>query len=438
VTFAEVLRHWAKTHPDKTAVVDGDGRLTYRALDVLVDERAKQITQRVASSQLGNSIGAMVQCFAANRAGAVHNPILPAYGQWEVDFIYHEAATAPLPDETRFLMYTSGTTARPKGCIHSDRTLLAECDAQATYHQLGTDEVFVMPSPVAHVSGLLYGLLLPVFLGATSVLMPRWDATRFLALVESERGTFSGGATPFLAGVIDHPDLDRYDISSLWLFPCGGADVPPDLIRRAIERLGIRTGRGYGSTEFPSITSAAGPGETDEKRAETDGRPIGVNEVRISGGEVEARGPELFLGYADPALDADGFTADRWFRTGDLGVVDADGYLTITGRRKDIIIRSGENISARELEDILHAHPKIAAVAVVAVHDDRTGERACACVVPHDHADLPTLADLATFLHEQQVSRHKGPEQLAIFPELPLTASGKVDKSNLRARVEGP
>jgi cyclohexanecarboxylate-CoA ligase len=436
VTFADVLGQWAKTQPEKTAVVDDDDRLTYRALDRLVDERAQQIYRRLVSSQLTNSIDAIVQCFAANRADAVHNPILPAYGRREVEFIRHQAATAPIPDEARFLMYTSGSTADPKGCLHSDATLLAECDAQVRYHGMTDTEVFVMPSPVAHVSGLLYGLLMPIYLGATSVLMPKWDPTRFLALVETERGTFSGGATPFLAGVVDHPNLDRYDISSLWLFPCGGADVPPDLIRRAIERLGVRTGRGYGSTEFPSITSAAGPDHPDDKRAETDGLPIGANEIRISNGEVEARGPELFLGYAEPTLDA--FTSDGWFPTGDLGVLDADGYLTITGRRKDIIIRSGENISARELEDILHAHPKVAAIAVVAVRDDRTGERACACVVPRDAARAPTLAELVDFLHEQDVSRHKAPEQLEVFHELPLTASGKVDKPKLRAHVEQP
>jgi cyclohexanecarboxylate-CoA ligase len=438
VTFADVLRRWAKARPDKTAVVDAEDRLTYRELDRVVDERATQIGSRVVSSQSTNSIDAMVQCFAANRAGAVHSPLLPAYREHEVAFIREQTATTLIPDEARFLLYSSGSTAEPKGCLHSDRTLLAECDAQSTYHELTDAEVFVMPSPVGHVSGLLYGLLLPVYLGATSVLMPRFDASRFLALVEAERGTFSGGATPFLAGVVDHPDLDSYDMSSLRLFPCGGADVPPDLIRRAVERLGIRTGRGYGSTEFPSITSSAGPGEPEHKRAETDGRPIGANEVRIRDGEVQARGPELFLGYAAPGLDSDAFTADGWFRTGDLGVVDTDGYLTITGRRKDIVIRSGENISARELEDLRHMHPKVAAVAVVAVRDARTGERACACIVPRHAADPPTLAGLAAFLHDQHVARYKTPEQLALFTELPVTPSGKVDKANLRARVGSP
>jgi acyl-CoA synthetase (AMP-forming)/AMP-acid ligase II len=146
-------------------------------------------------------------------------------------------------EATRYLLYTSGSTAAPKGVRHSDRTLGAECAAQAAYHRLTADEVFVMPSPVGHISGLLYGILLPIHLGATSVLMAEWDPGRFLSLVESERGTFCGGATPFLQGVVDHPDLARYNVSSLRLFPCGGADVPPDLIRRRFRKLLELVGR---------------------------------------------------------------------------------------------------------------------------------------------------------------------------------------------------
>jgi len=463
--FAAVLGDWARHQPSKTAVVEDAHRLTYAELDSRVDALAAELQRRgvepgdVVSSQLPNGIASMLLCFAAGRVGAIHNPIIPIYREREVGFIRAQVEPAlfvvegdpvltisvgltPSPvvvelDAPRFLLYTSGSSADPKGVLHSDRTLLAECEAQSAFHGLRPDEVFVMPSPVAHVSGLLYGILLPVLLGATSVLMPAWDAGRFLELVEAEGGTFCGGATPFLQGVVDHPELERFDVSSLRLFPCGGADVPPDLIRRAIARLGVRSGRGYGSTEFPSISSSAGPHEPDEKRAQTDGRPIGDNEVRIRDGEIQARGPELFLGYRDPALDVDAFTTDGWFRTGDLGLLDHDGYLTVTGRLKDIVIRHGEKISAREIEDLLAEHPKVDVVSVVALRDDLTGERMCAFVVPRVGAEPPTLVELCAFLVEQQLSRRKLPEQLEVVGSLPMTASGKVNKHELRSRFPG-
>ncbi|MFA5883276.1 MAG: AMP-binding protein [Acidimicrobiia bacterium] len=294
-----------------------------------------------------------------------------------------------------------------------------------------------MPSPVAHVSGLIYGVLLPVYLGATSVLLARWDPTEFLAAIERERGTFSGGATPFLQGATDHPDLERFDLSSFRLFPCGGADVPPDLIRRAQQRLGVRTGRGYGSTEFPSITSSAGPGEPDDKRAETDGRPVGENRIRLADGEVEAIGPELFLGYLDGALDADAFTADGWLRTGDLATIDADGYLTITGRAKDVVIRHGEKIPAKEVETVLAQHPSVAQVAIVALPDPRTGERACACIVIAPDSTVPTLAELAEFCTARGLAKRRLPEQIEIVDALPQRPGGKVDKRALREHVQG-
>jgi len=460
--FATALSLAATRSPTKVAIADETRRLTYAELDELVDSVAAGLRRRgvgvgdVVTSQLANRVEAMAVCLATNRIGAVHNPVVAVYRDRELDFIRRQAASALFvsradddlflarpgpradtgqwvdPDAARFLLYTSGSTSEPKGVLHSDRTLTAECAAQAAFHELTEHEVFVIPSPVGHISGLLYGILLPVWLGATTVLMEAWDPGRFLALVEAESGTFSGGAPPFLAGAADHPDLDGYDVSSLRVFPCGGADVPPDLIRRAAERLGVRTGRGYGSTEFPSVTSSSGPGEVEDRRAGTDGRPIGANEVRIVDGEIHARGPELFLGYCDETLDADAFTTDGWFRTGDLGVIDPEGYLTVTGRLKEIILRSGENISARELEDLLAQHPQVMSVAVIARPHPRTGERACACIVAADEHDPPTLEDLARFLIDLGLSRRKLPEQLELADALPMLPSGKVDKQALR------
>ena len=494
-TFSAVLTEVAARLPDKTAVVDERVRLTYRDLDRLATRTAAGLHAHgvrpgdVVSSVLPNRAEAVVLFYGTCRLGAVCNPIVPIYGARELRFIFQEAPTAavvvparhrsvdfpalvdrlrpqlpalratftlddrfalpwetaaavaptpaPDPGAVRVILYTSGTTADPKGALHSDATLLAECRSMVRYHGLGDDHVFVMPSPVGHISGLLYGVMLPVVLGATSVLMETWDPERFCALVERERGTYSAGATPFLQGVLECPARARYDLGSLRIFPCGGADVPPDLIRRAIDELRVRSGRGYGSTEFPSITSSAGPGVPDAKRCETDGAPIPPNQIELRDGEIWARGPELFLGYRAPALDAEAFDAGGWFRTGDLGVLDADGYLTITGRVKDIIVRRGEKLSAKEIEDLLFEHPQVRAVAVVPVPDPAVGERVCAVVVPVRPDDPPALAELVRFLEGKELSRRKLPERLVLVDVLPMTASGKVLKHVLRARLAG-
>lgn len=463
-TFTDALDAAAVRHADKVALIDGSRRLTYRELHALVERVSAALAETgvgpgdVVTSRLANSIEAVALCYAACRLGAVHNPVVASHGDHDLRAITDDVRSAALidrpdhdafrrpprgptrapaadPGAARFILHTSGSTARPKGVVHSDSTLLAECAAQATFHRLTDGEVFVVPSSVAHVSGLVYGTLLPVYLGATAVLVARWDPGEFLALVEAERATFCGGAPAFLQGAADHPDRARRDLSSLAVFPVGGADVPADVVRRAAKRLGVRTGRGYGSTEFPSITSSAGPDTPDELRFTTDGRPIGANQVRIRDDGIEGIGPELFCGYTDPSLDAEAFTPDGWFRTGDLGMLDAQGYLTVTGRRKDIIIRLGENISAREVEQLLGEHPQVRDVVVVAVPDARTGERACACVVPRDRASPPTLAEFATFWNTRGISRRKLPEQLLILDTLPVTPAGKTDKRELRARL---
>lgn len=452
----------AAARPDKVAVVDDTRRITFAGLDRLARSVAVGLQERgvgpgdTVTSQLPNGIEAYALCLAADRIGAVHNPVVAIYRDREVGFIRRQASSAVFVDEPgdelfdrdrnadprplvgtsdedpRFLLYTSGSTADPKGVVHSDRTLMAECAAQSAYHGLGADEVFVIPSSLGHISGLLYGVLLPAWLGATSVLMGAWDPERFVDLIERERGTFSGGAPPFLQAVVDQRARRRVDLSSLRAFPCGGSDVDPELILRAIHEVGVRTGRGYGSTEFPSITSSAGPGEPDHRRARTDGRPIGANEVRVVDGEIQARGPELFVGYREPSLDRYVFTRDGWFRTGDLGTVDAAGYLTVTGRLKDVIIRSGEKVSAREVEELLSRHPDVEAVAVVARPDPRHGERVCAVVVPCDPAAPPALPELCSYLREAGLSLRKLPEQLELTRALPMTAGGKVDKGALR------
>ena len=463
-TFTHAFDSAAVRHSDKLALVDGSRRLTYREFHALVEQLAAALAETgigtgdVVTSRLVNSIEAIALCYATCRVGAIHNPVVASHRDHDLRAVTEDVHSALLidrpdhdvfrrpprgpapvpptgPSAPRFIMHTSGSTARPKGVVHSDATLLAECAAQSSFHHLTAGEVFVVPSSVAHVSGLIYGTLLPVYLGATAVLLASWDPGEFLALAEAERATFCGGAPTFLQDAADHPDVARRDLASLRVFPVGGADVPAELVRRAAKRLGVRTGRGYGSTEFPSITSSAGPGTPDELRFTTDGRPIGANQVRIRDGEIEARGPELFCGYTDRALDAEAFTADGWLRTGDLGILDSQGYLTVTGRRKDIVIRLGEKISAREVEQLLVEHPQVRDAAVIAIPDPRTGERVCACVVPADPACPPTLAELTAFWDGRGVSRRKLPEQLAILDALPTTSAGKIDKQQLRAQM---
>jgi cyclohexanecarboxylate-CoA ligase len=494
-TFSAVLAQVAAALPEKTAVVDDRTRLSYRQLDRLASRAAAGLRElgvqagEVVSSILPNRAEAVVLFYAVDRLGARLNPIVPIYGAREIRFILRQGesvlAIVPArfrstdlpglidhlqrdiptlrgtlvlgdsfglpceretsghaeairdPNDVSVILYTSGTTADPKGVLHSNNTLLAECQSMIRYHGLDGHHVFVMPSPVGHISGLLYGIMLPIVLGATSVLMETWDPERFLTLIARERGTYSAGATPFLQGVLDCPTLEQYDLHSLELFPCGGADVPPDLIRRAIQRLGVRSGRGYGSTEFPSITSSAGPDVPDGKRAATDGAPISPNAIELRDGEVWARGPELCLGYRDASLNDDAFDERGFFRTGDCGVIDADGYLTITGRIKDIIIRRGEKFSAKEIEDLLFEHPQVRSVAVVPWPDPAVGERACAVVVPAEAGNPPSLGELVRFLEACGLSRRKLPERLVVVDDLPMTASGKVQKTILRERILG-
>jgi cyclohexanecarboxylate-CoA ligase len=238
-------------------------------------------------------------------------------------------------------------------------------------------------------------------------------------------------ATPFLHGIVHHPRRSEFDTSSMRVFACGGADVPPELIRAATAALGCTVSRGYGSTEYPTAT-ASNSADAVAKRAQTDGRTIGAAQVRVAAdGELQVRGPEMFLGYLDSSLNADAFTDDGWLHTGDLARIDDDGYVEIVGRQKDVIIRGGENISAKEIEDQLFEHPAIADAAVVSTPDPVLGELVCAVVVPEPGASI-TLPQVIEWLTVRRMARQKIPERLLLLDELPRNASGKVQKFRLR------
>ncbi|MBX7161623.1 MAG: AMP-binding protein [Acidimicrobiia bacterium] len=349
------------------------------------------------------------------------------------------------PDDVHLLCYTSGTTAKPKGVQHSHNTMLAESRQLAEATGARDGDVFLCPNPVGHMAGILAGLQNPYLFGEHCILMDGWDPQAAAELISDEVVTRTGGAPFFLTTLLDHVEAHpELDVSSLGLFGCGGAGVLPSLIERA-DAVGWWSFRSFGSSEHPSITSGY-KGDPLSKRANTDGRPMPGVEVRIvdeagaslpvgAVGEIQSIGPDLFLGYTDPALDADAFTADGWYRTGDLGYLDADGFLTVTDRIKDIIIRGGENISAVEVEDVLVRHPKVREVAVTSVPDARYGEKVCAFVIPADPADPLTFDELVGHFAAAGVAKQKTPERLEVVDDFPRTLAGKVKKYLLRENL---
>lgn len=352
------------------------------------------------------------------------------------------ALRAPQPDAKALLLYTSGTTAAPKGVQHTADSLLAEVASIAEFVGTGPDSRPLQVFPAGHIGGVT-ALLRGLVGGTAGVYLESWDPHRAAELVERERVTWCAGAPIHLTMLLDAAEQDGRDVSSFTSFMTGAATVPPALIARG-EALGFAVYRCYGSTEHPTVTS----GRTDDpldKRASTDGRPLPGNEVRIvdeqgldvpqgDEGEVVSRGRELFSGYRDATLDIEAFLPGGWYRSGDIGRLDAEGYLSITDRKKDVIIRGGENISSREVEDVLEAHPAVAAAAAVADADERYGERVCAFVELRAGASLDLGAVRQHFV-ASGTAKQKTPERLVVVEQLPRTPAGKVKKAELRAEL---
>jgi acyl-CoA synthetase (AMP-forming)/AMP-acid ligase II len=359
----------------------------------------------------------------------------------------HPPLAAPVPtdpDTPALIAYTSGTTADPKGVVHSHRTIGAEI------RQLGaiqpTHRPMLTGAPVGHGIGMLAALLLPVWRRGAIHLIDVWDPGRVLAAM-AEDGVSSGqGATVFLTGLLDHPDFDLAVHGPLMAtIGLGGAAVPVAVCERA-RGLGIECSRSYGCTEHPSIT---GSYFTDpwEQRCTTDGVALDGVELRIvdddghdvavgEPGEIWSRGPDCFWGYTDPERTAEAFV-DGWYRTGDVGVLDADGRLSITDRVKDIIIRGGENISAQEVEELLMRLPGVAECAVVAAPDPRLGEHAAVFFRMAADAVAPTLDELRAALAAAGLAKPKWPEEIHTVADFPRTPSGKIQKFVLRSRLRG-
>lgn len=510
VTLADLalLRH--EEDGDDIAVIDGERRMTFGQIVGQAGRLAAALAARglvpgdVISFQLPNWYESVVINLAAGLGGFVCNPIVPIYRAAEVGFILQDAGAKAIfvPDRFRstdylemlgtlrpelselkhvfvvrsssekhesfdalccennalprqaqrsansvkLLLYTSGTTGKPKGVLHTHNTLRAEIDAVAKFWSVTSFDRIFMPSPVTHITGYLYALELPFATGAATVLMEQWNAEEAVRLIDKHGATLTIGATPFLVELSSAARKLRSGLSTLRLFACGGAPVAAELILEAAATLpGCTVARIFGCSEAPTISLGIRKSDDRVKGATTDGKIVN-NEVRIvdanSGvtlggkaeGEIVVRGPEVMVGYTDASATRDAFDAAGFFHTGDLGFVDKDGFITVSGRKKDLIIRGGENISPKEIEDALMLHPEILGAAVVAVPHRRLGETAMAYVVAAGSL-RPSKEEILHHLDSCGLARQKFPELVEYVDQLPLTASGKVLKHILRARA---
>ena len=342
----------------------------------------------------------------------------------------------PQTARVRWLFYTSGTTAEPKGALHTDNTLLTAAAGLCDVLELQADDRVALVFPLTHIGGVGW-LLAGLLSGCAQIVVPVFDPKTSIPFLARHGVTQATAGTAFhqayLEAQRDQPGTPLFP--AVRAFPGGGAPKPPQLhadIKAELGGVGIVSG--YGMTECPIVTMNRVTDPTD-KLAQTEGRANPAEmQIRIVDGEVRVRGPQLFRGYLDSSLNEGAFDEDGFFRTGDLGELDEDGFLVITGRRKDVIIRKGENISAKEIEDLLHQHPKVAEAAAIGLPDPTTGERCCAVVVCRNAADPLDLDEMVAFLRDQDLMVQKIPEQLERMDALPRNPTGKVLKAELRKR----
>jgi len=331
------------------------------------------------------------------------------------------------------IAFTSGTTSAPKGVVHSHQTL--GCEARQLADRNAADRsAALIAAPVGHFIGMVGALLIPVLHGKPVHIADVWDPSRALELMENDGLSFGGGPPYFVTSLLDHPDCGPQHLAHIEYVGLGGAPVPAAVTRRLAD-LGIIAFRSYGSTEHPSITGS--PYEAPEReRLSTDGKPMPGVEVRLADdGEILSRGPDLCLGYTDDALTAAVFDEQGWYHTGDIGVLDETGCLTVTDRAADVIIRGGENISALEVEGLLLGVPGVVEAVVVAVPDPRFGEAVAAVLRLASDAAMPSLAEVRAHFERANVARQKWPEQLFEVEDYPRTASGKVKKRRIRESI---
>ena len=499
-TLAEALARTAAENPGRILVVDGPVRLDAYTLEDRATTLARVLASRfeqgsVISFMLPNWHEAVIIYLAATLARMVAHPVLPSLREHGLCYMLrdagsrmvfipaefrnhsyaamlsgvvrqldqppqvavvrgepgsHQAYSAlfrdvpqqdlppPDPDAVRMIMYTSGTTGSPKGVMHSHNSIHALIRQLGEHWLVEPGDSFLVASPISHIGGSIYAFECPLLLGARAVLMEQWRPEEAVQHLLTERCTHFAGATPFLLQLLEAARHASTRLPDLKVFICGGASVPPSLIREAadyFERALVT--RVYGSTEVPVTTVGVFDSRDIDHAAETDGRP-GIASVRLSeggSGEVLARGPQMLVGFVHPGDEETAFDAEGYYRTGDLGRWTGGDHLVITGRLKDMIIRNGENIAPKEVEDLLVRHPDIEEIAIVGLPDPHTGERACAVIVPRAGAQ-PAVIDLKDFLVEQGVAKYKIPEQVALWDSLPKNDAGKVLKHRIRATLE--
>ncbi|AWW39013.1 class I adenylate-forming enzyme family protein [Streptomyces cadmiisoli] len=487
-TLWDLLVRRADRTPDRPALLQDGRSVSFGALRDRAERTAAGLygmgvrPGTVVAWQLPTRVETAVLSFALARLGAVQTPLIPFLREREVGFALRESraeylavpgvwrgfdhtemarrlgakgvfeAYEDLPDgdpavlppppaqgtEVRWIYWTSGTTSEPKGVLHTDRSLIAggSCLAHALRPTAG--DVGSIAFPYAHIGGPDYMVMLLLY-GFPAVLVEQFALPEALTVYRRHGVTLAGGSTAFYSMFLteQRKQPDSPLLPALRLLAGGGAPKPPEVYRAVVREMGVQLTHGYGMTEVPMITMGA-PDDTPENLATTEGRPPEGMEVRIVDGEVRLRGEAVCRGYLDPAQTAEAFDEEGFLRTGDLGHLTDSGHLVLTGRLKDVIIRKGENISAKEIEDLLHQHPAVGDAAVIGLPDAERGERVCAVVEQAPGAGALTLEAMTSYLRAEGLSVHKLPEQLEVVDALPRGETlRKVLKYKLRERYSG-